>query len=173
MLEGTDFVRDPQGKVVVDATTGYPTENASTLTQFGRTTPKYDLGLTATVSYKFISLTVVAEYRGGDVVDNSIGGTLTFTGASYLSAEAGRVPFVYPNSVIQTGPNTYVPNTNVNVQNGNYGFFQGSPFSSTMAPFVTSGAFWKIREADLNFNLTKFIDPYTFYKGIKLWADRP
>ena len=166
LLEGTDFVRDPQGKVVVDAVTGYPTQNSGALTQFGRTTPKYVLGLNATVSYKFISLTVVAEYRGGDVVDNSIGGTLTFTGASYLSAEAGRQPFVYPNSVIQTGTNTYVPNTNVNTQSGNYGFFQGSAFSNTMAPFVTSGAFWKIREADLNFNLTKFIDHTHFIKAL-------
>jgi hypothetical protein len=165
MLEGSDFVRDPQGHVVVDANTGYPTQNGSTLTHFGRTTPKYVLGLNSTVTYKFVSLSVVAEYRGGDVIDNGIGGTLTFTGASYLSAEAGRVPFVYPNSVIQTSTG-FVPNTNVNVQNGNYGFWQTSAFSGTMSPFVTSGAFWKIREADLNFNLTQFINHTHFVKAL-------
>jgi TonB-linked SusC/RagA family outer membrane protein len=166
LLEGTDFVRSPSGKVVVDPTTGYPSENSSALTNFGRTTPKYDLGLNGTVSYKFISLTVVAEYRGGDVIYNGVGSTLTFTGASGISAEAGRQPFVFPNSVIATGNGTYAPNTNVNVQNGNYGFWQTSAYSGTMSSFVTSGAFWKIREADLNFNLTQFINHTHFIKAL-------
>ena len=166
LLEGTDFVRSPSGQVVVDATTGYPSTNETTLDQFGRTTPKYTLGLNSTVSYKFVSFEVVAEYRGGDVLYNSIGQTLTFSGASYLSAEAGRVPFIYPNSVIQTASGAYVQNTNVNVQNGNYGFWQQSAFSNTTSPFVTSGAFWKIREANLSFNLTQFINHTGFIKTL-------
>ena len=166
MLEGTDFVRDPQGHVVVDPNTGYPSTDNTKLTEFGRTTPKYNVGVNTTVSYKFISLTAVAEYRGGDVVLNNIGNTLTFTGASYLSAEAGRQPFVYPNSVIQTSPGVYVKNTNVNVQNGNYGFWQQSAFSGTDAPFVTSGAFWKLREVDLAFNLNQFVKNNKYIKGV-------
>ncbi len=157
LLEGTDFVRDPQGHVVVNATTGYPTRAQGALTQFGRTTPKYNLGLNTTVSYKFVSLTAIAEYRGGDVIYNGIGSTLTFTGASYLTSEAGRQSFVYPNSVIQTSPGVYVKNTNVNVQNGNYGFWQSSAYSGTNSPFVSSGAFWKLRELNLSFNLNQFI----------------
>lgn len=56
-------------------------------------------------------------------------------------------------------------NTNVNVQNGNYGFWQGSAFSSTQSPFVTSGAFWKIREISLAFNLNQFVNKSGFIKG--------
>jgi TonB-linked SusC/RagA family outer membrane protein len=166
MLEGTDFIRDPQGHVVVSATTGYPTTSNTGLTQFGRTTPKYDLGLTAAVTYKFVSLSAVAEYRGGNVVFNGIGQTLTFTGAGLTSASAGRQPFVYPNSVIQTSPGVYVTNTNVNTQNGNYGFWQGSAYSSTASPFVTSGAFWKLREVALIFNLNQFIKENKYIKGL-------
>ncbi len=166
LLEGTDFVRDPQGHVVVDATTGYPTTNNSSLTQFGRTTPKYNLGLTGSVGYSIVTLNVIAEYRGGDVLYSGIGSTLTFSGASYESAEAGRQVFVYPNSVIKTASGAYVPNTNVNVQNGNYGFWQTSAFSATNSPFVTSGAFWKIREADLQFDLNRFIRNNKFIKGL-------
>jgi TonB-linked SusC/RagA family outer membrane protein len=165
LLEGTDFVRDPQGQVVVSSTTGYPTTNTTGLTTFGRTSPEYILGITPTVSYKFISFNVLAEYRGGDVIYSPVGQTLTFAGSSYQSASAGRQRFIYPNSVIQTGPNTYVPNTSVEVANGNYGFWQGSAYSSTMSPFVSSGAFWKIREANLTFNLNQFIKKTKFIKG--------
>ena len=165
LLEGTDFVRDPQGRVVVSPTSGYPS-TAQGLTTFGRTTPQYDLGANTTVSYKFISLTAVAEYRGGDVVYNGIGGALTFTGAGYTSASAGRQAFVYPNSSIQTGPTTYVQNTNVNVKDGNYGFWQGSAYSGTDSPFISSGAFWTLREVDLAFNLDKFIKQSKFIRGM-------
>src|SRR6202000_741101 len=166
ILEGTDFVRDPQGHVVVNATTGYPTRAQGALTQFGRTTPKYDLGLTGTVSYKFVSLSGVAEYRGGYVVYNGIGGTLTFAGSGENTAAAGRQPFIYPNSVIQTSPGVYVANTNVNVVNGNYGFLQSSSYSGTNSPFVSSGAFWKLRELDLAFNLNQFVKQSKFVKGL-------
>jgi len=167
MLEGTDFVRNPQGKVIVDPNTGFPT-TSSTLTQFGRTTPEYDLGLTSTWSYKFISLSAVFEYRGGDVVYNGIGQTLAFTGASYYSASNGRERFVYPNSVIQTGPNSYAPNTNVAVEDGNYKFWQESQFNGTNSPWVTSGAFWKLREVNLTFNLDKFIKKTKYMQGLSV-----
>jgi TonB-linked SusC/RagA family outer membrane protein len=168
LLKGTDFNRDPAGHVIVSATTGYPTTNSSTQATFGRTTPKYNLGLTSTVSYKFISLSGVAEYRGGNVILNNIGGTLTFTGAGYTSASAGRQVFVYPNSVIQTAPGVYTPNTNVNVANGNYGFWQSSAYSGTNSPFVSSGAFWKLRELSLAFDLNQFIKNNKYIKGLSI-----
>ncbi|MGZ3810449.1 MAG: SusC/RagA family TonB-linked outer membrane protein, partial [Mucilaginibacter sp.] len=166
ILKGTDFVRDPAGHVVVSQLTGYPIKNSSSLATFGRTTPKYNLGLTGQVSYKFISLSAVAEYRGGAVIYNGIGQTLTFAGSSYQSASAGRQPFVYPNSVIQTSPGVYVTNTNINTQNGNYGFWQASPYNNTNSPFVTSADFWKLRELNLTFNLNQFIKQTKFMKGL-------
>ncbi len=171
MLEGSDFVRDPQGHVVVDQTNGYPVQSSGALTQFGRTTPKYNLGLNTSISYRFITLSAIAEYRGGDVLYSKQGEALTFTGNSYESAAAGRQAFIYPNSVINTGSAqnpVYVKNTNVNVQDGNYGFWQRSPYSNTVSPFVTSGAFWKIREISLAFNLNQFIAKTGFIKGLSV-----
>ncbi len=165
LLKGTDFIRDPQGQVVVGAT-GYPQTNGTTLTTFGRTTPKYDLGVTSTWTYKFVSLGVVFEYRGGNVTFSDLGNSLDFTGASAYSASNGRQRFIYPNSVIQTGPNTYVPNTSVSVQDGNYGFWQTSQFQSTNSPWVSSAAFWKLRELNLTFNLDKFIKQTKYMKGL-------
>jgi TonB-linked SusC/RagA family outer membrane protein len=167
LMKATDFVRDPQGHVVVDANTGYPS-TAQALTTFGRTTPKYNLGLTTNVSYKFVSISAVAEYRGGDVIYNGIGGTMTFTGASATTAAAGRQRFIYPNSVIQTSPGVYVTNTSVSVQNGNYGFWQSSAYSGTNSPFISSGAFWKLREVNVSFNLDQFIKQSKFIRNASL-----
>ena len=166
LLQGSDFVRDPTtGKVVVSSVTGYPSTSTA-LTPFGRTTPKYNLGLTTTLNYKFVSLSAVAEYRGGYVTYNGIGSTLNFTGAGYTSASAGRQTFVFPNSVIQTSPGVYVPNTNTTIANGNYGFWQGSAYASTDYPYISSGAFWKLREVNLSFNLDQFIKQTKFIRGM-------
>lgn len=165
MLEGTDFVRDPQGHVVVNATTGYPSTNQTGNVEFGRTSPEFIVGLTPKLDYKFVSLAAVFEYRGGDVIYNGLGSTMTFTGSTALTTEAGRQVFVYPNSVIETAPGVYVKNTNINVQNGNYGFWQGSAFPNTNSPYVTSGAFWKLREVDLAFKLDQFVKQSKFIKG--------
>ena len=165
LLEGTDFQRDPQGRVVVSGTSGYPLQNGSSLATFGRTTPEYIASVRPTLSYKFISVNAVFEYRGGDVVYNALGGTMVFAGSSALTAEAGRQRFIYPNSVIETSPGVYTPNTSISVANGQYGFWQGSNFSQTMSPFVTSGAFWKLREASINFRLDQFVKQSKFIKG--------
>jgi TonB-linked SusC/RagA family outer membrane protein len=164
LLQATDFVRDPQGRVVVSATTGYPSR-AQGLTSFGRTTPKYNVGITTNLSYKFVSLSAVAEYRGGAVVFSQLGQTLGFTGASAVTASAGRQPFVFPNSSIQTSPGVYVANTNVEVANGNYGFWQVSAYNGTASPFITSADFWKLREVNLSFNLDQFAKKSKFIKG--------
>ena len=165
LLEGTDFARDPQGRVIVDGTSGYPTTNNTTLTNFGRTTPEYNLGLTTNLSYKFISISAVAEYRGGDVVYNQIGQTFTFAGSSALTTEAGRERFIFPNSSIETSPGVYTANKSISVANGNYGFWQGSQFPSTMSPYVTSGAFWKLREVNISFKLDQFVKSSKFIKS--------
>ncbi|KQM65239.1 hypothetical protein ASE74_10250 [Pedobacter sp. Leaf216] len=167
-LLGTDYARDLQGRVIVDAggtTAGYP-QLGSGLTNFGRTTPKYVMGLNLSASYKFMTLSAVAEYKSGFVILNSVASTLDFGGISATSASADRQRFIYPNSVIQTSPGVYVPNTTVPVVDGNYGFWQSSNYGAAATPFVTSAAFWKIREIALNFNLTQFINKTKAIKGL-------
>ncbi len=165
IYKGTDLVRDPQGRVVVNGSTGLPSVN-STQQNFGRTAPKYILGVNLGVSYDILTLSGVGEYRGGYIIYNGVGSTLNFGGSSLISAAAGRQNFVYPNSVIQTAPGVYTPNTNITVLDGNYGFWQSSPYNTANGPRVSSAAFWKIREIALAFDLTKFINKTGFMKGL-------
>ncbi len=165
MIMGTDVYRDPQGHVIVDANSGLPSLNPATQ-ELGNAAPKYILGFTTAFKYKFVTLSAVAEYRGGYSIYNAVGRALNFTGTSAISASAGRQPFVYPNSVIQTGPNTYAQNTNVSVNDGNAGFWTNSAYYTSTAAYVSSAAFWKLREVALNFDLYQFIKGQKYIKGL-------
>jgi len=167
VIKGTDFNRDAQGRVIVSAVTGYPSLNP-TPQILGRTTPEYVLGLTLNVKYKFMSLYVVADYRTGFVVDNANASSLIFGGVSSYTTQAGRQRFVYPNSVTQDANGNSIPNTNIEVQDGNYGFWQNSAFNSATTPLISSATEWKLREVSLDFNLTQFIKKTKYIKGLDL-----
>lgn len=162
-LYGSDVQRDPQGRVVVDASTGAPIANQNNV-NLGRTTPKYIMGLTQTVSYKTVTLTLVEEYRSGYVVYNGGLSSATAAGVSDLSAQAGRARFIFPNSVIQTSPGVYSPNTNTAIADGNLGFWNAGAYYNAASTYVSSGAFWKLREATLNFDLSSYLKKNKFIK---------
>ena len=153
----TDFKRDPQGHIIVDAQSGYPSAN-SALYNAGHGTPNDILGITTTFIWKGLSLNAVAEYRTGNVIQNAVGNDLDFTGISAHSAMNGRQDFVIPNSVYNAGtaanPN-YVPNTNIVTKGGAWYAWTQSPMvsSHSMITYLTSAAFWKLREVSLNYEV--------------------
>jgi TonB-linked SusC/RagA family outer membrane protein len=146
----TDWQRDAQGHAVVDTMSGYPIQN-SVPQPFGRTLPKYILGLNTDFNYKGFSLKIVAEYRGGNYIYNSVGVDYGFTGVDRLSAINGRQRFVYPNSVYWDG-SKYVPNADKVVINAQYDFLQASRFRGTQTNYYSSGDFWKLREVILSYD---------------------
>lgn len=152
----TDWKRDPQGRVIVDPNTGYPTADP-TLKDAGRATPSTILGLNTSFKYKGWRLGIVGEYRGGYNVFQFIGNAMAFTGTSAITAVDGRGKFVFPNSVINTGTAdnpVYTPNTDVVIQDGATGSgFWASKYNTVGSPYVVSGAFWKIREVSLDYDI--------------------
>jgi hypothetical protein len=114
------------------------------------------VGLTAAVSYKGFRLAAVADGRFGAVIFNSLGSSLDFTGVSAYSASSGRQSFVIPNSVIQTGPGKYIPNTNVNVQDGNL-YFWANVWNTAGSNYVNSADFWKLREVSLRYDFPRSV----------------
>jgi TonB-linked SusC/RagA family outer membrane protein len=146
-----DWLRDDQGRVVVDAATGYPKQNPAQ-TIFGRTNPKTIVGLNTDLNWNGLSLKVVAEYRGGNYIYNSVGADIGFTGVDRLSATNMRQRFVFPNSVYWDG-SKYVENTDIVVVNAHYDFLQAGRFRNTQTNYYTSAAFWKLREVVLSYDL--------------------
>jgi len=151
----TDYKRDSLGRIIVDRTNGYPSLDP-TPKKFGRTLPTVIFGITPTISYAGLSLTVTADYRGGHQVYNGIGPDMDFTGSSYRSGTNGRQRFVVPNSsyLDPAGSGKYFANTDILVANGGYGFYEGSNVNrSVNSNYLTSAAAWKIREAILTYKL--------------------
>ena len=123
---------------------------------FGNTQPKYKYGFNSSVSYKGLTLAGQAELRTGYVVYHAIGADLDFTGAGTRSTQFGRQDFVYPNSVIPqkdaNGVVTYTDNTATLTPGGSEFWANTTTWNRGIAEnYVTSGAFFKIREVSLGY----------------------
>ena len=169
MFKLTDYNRSPEGKVIVDAKTGLPSQNPI-VTMFGRTMPKYILGVTPSFEWRGLSLTVTADYRAGHQVYNGAGPDMDFTGISVRSATNGRMRFVVPNSVYADASGKYVQNNDVLVRAGGYGFFEASATNrGIQSNYLTSAAAWKIREVALSYDLpSSLIKSARFIKGVSI-----
>ena len=169
-LYGTDIARvqntdqtaayyDPTGqnvgKAVINPATGYPILDANPKF-LGNTQPRYRFGLNNTFAYKGLTLNALVEYRGGNVIYNQLGNALEFTGAGIRSTYNGRQNFIYPNSVLATtnadGSNAFTPNTSVSTRDGSLEFWTNSGYHNAASSYVTSAAFWKLREVALNYS---------------------
>lgn len=151
-IKVTDVKRDPEGRIIVDKNTGLPSKE-SAIQHVGHGNPNHILGITTDLNYKGFKLSAVAEYRGGHVINNRVGNALDFTGISEHSALNGRQSFVIPNSVIETSPGVYTPNTDVLVREASRQFWVNSDYHTTDRGLVTSAAFWKLREVALTYDV--------------------
>ena len=151
-----DFIRDPQGQIIVDATTGLP-KPAASLKVAGNTQYTDLLGITSNMTFKRFSLNMVWDYRGGAKILNYVGAALDFAGISSSSGE-NREHFVVPNSVINVN-GKYVPNTNIPTT-GPPSQWWFATYSNVMSPYVVNAAFWKLRELSLAYQIPLKSNPY-------------
>lgn len=164
VIKTTAYQRDPEGRIVVNGTTGYPVRSSSLQVQ-GQTNPDQTLGFNTNFSYKGFTLSGQLDYRTGNVFYTSLGGTNDFTGLSAHSAAYGRMPFVIPNSVIQTSPGVYVPNTSVKTADGGFDYWYGQ-YSNIAENYTVDGSFLKLREVSLTYALpTKWLAKQSVVKG--------
>lgn len=154
MLKSTVYEKH-NGKVIVDAETGMPSR-ATGYFLVGNTNPKHVIGINTSFQWKGLRFTALAEHRSGYVVYHDIGSDLDFTGSSAVSASYNRERFIFPNSVYEfpAGSGKYVDNKSVLVMDGNYDFWPESAYRTSIGEnYVTSGAFWKLREVSLTYDI--------------------
>jgi hypothetical protein len=91
---------------------------------------------------------------------------MDFSGISYRSGLNARQPFVFPNSSYDDGTGKYVANTNIYTQNGGYNFWsQGATNTNINSNYLTSGAFWKLREVAFTYSFPKTLFDGKSIKG--------
>jgi len=157
VIYGTDYNRDPSGHVIVDGTTGLPQVN-QTLKVLGNSNVKDQLGLDLTIRWKNLTFYTLFEYRGGNKIFNAGGATYDWSGTSIRTVAYNRQRFIFPNSVIEDPAHagTYIKNTTAVIQNGNGndGFWTDATENMNVTSnYVTSAAFWKLRQLSLTYVL--------------------
>jgi TonB-linked SusC/RagA family outer membrane protein len=149
-LLAKDFTRDPQGRIIVDANTGMPSQNTHFVAA-GNTDYKYRFGFNSNMNFKRFSFNMVWDYRGGAKIMNAVGQALDFSGISATSAE-NRQHFIIPNSVVDDGTGKYVPNTNIPTS-GSSATWWSTVYNGIGTPYIVSAAFWKLRELSLGYDI--------------------
>lgn len=147
-----DYVRDPQGRVVINAATGLPSQ-ASALTDKGTSQPVHMVGFNTSVRYKRLQLSAQVDARWGNMFYTAGAENTTTAGLLPKSAGAdgfGRDKFIFPNSVIKTAPGVYIENTDV-LTNGDFAFW--NTYKNILANNVFDGKFVKLREVALNYEV--------------------
>jgi len=152
MLKAVAYERDDQGRVVVDGSTGDPI--VGEIKNMGKTTPDYIIGLTSQINYKGLSLSATVDYRANYVYYSQGSDLMEFTGRSMESVQANRKDFVWPNSVIETSPGVYTPNSNVQITGGKMNFWKDH-YNQIKENYVKDATAFKVREVALNYTLPK------------------
>jgi TonB-linked SusC/RagA family outer membrane protein len=164
MIVGTGYQTDDQGNVIIDAATGDPLKESNK--KLGTTTPDYILGLTSNMKYKNIRLSAVFDYRTGHVFYSGTKDDLIQNGSDVVTAENGRDPFIFPNSVIETSPGVYVANTSVTTS-GDQNYYTGI-YREIDENFVLDATAFKCREIALSYDFSKKTLGKTFIDALSI-----
>jgi hypothetical protein len=113
--------------------------------------------LNPSVSWKGLTFSIVAEYKGGHYAYADIGQAMAWTGVSAATAANHRERFVFPNSVYEQTPGQkdYVNNTDITIANVN-DFYTGV-YRDVASNFIVSAASWRIREVSLSYKFPESI----------------
>ena len=171
VIKGTTYQKDPNGNIIVNAN-GVPLVSTA-LSNLGRVTPDYILGLSTSFRYKGFTLSSVMDYRKGGKFVSFTKRTLAFTGALEETADYDRTQgYIVPNSV-QLINGAYVQN-NTPAFGGDYSgattYWSGSTFRNTGENLVVDATAFKIREIALSYDFPKSVLNSTFINGLSISA---
>lgn len=173
ILMGTDYVRDDQGRIIVNATTGRPT-TTSTVQNLGSVNPKYVMGFNTNVSYKGFKLAATADWRVGGKFTTETIRNFAFNGLLEESANFDRsAGFVIPNSSYLSN-GAYVDNTSVPYAGPGGAGYAGSiyyftnVFGNVGSNQVVSASYFKLREVSLSYSFSREALQNTGLSGLTL-----
>jgi outer membrane receptor protein involved in Fe transport len=145
---GIGLLRDDQGRVIVDTTDGIPF-NTPNPVYFGSYNPDWIASWGFNASYKGWSLRVLMDTKhGGNFVSRTKEIT-DFNGTAWETAEFGRQPYIFPNSVHEDASGKLVPNTDVKFLPEQ--FFTNQPWGVN----VLDATYVKLREVSLSYRIPK------------------
>ncbi len=161
LMKITKYLRDDQGRVIVDRNSGFPSFDGS-YEIVGTSNPPHILGTDLEARYKGFRFNAIMEYRTGHYVMNSVSTGFDFAGSGIRTAWFNRERFVFPNSsYLDPATQQYVANTNITTRSGGADFWtDGTRNRNVGENYTHSAAFWKLREMSLSYEV-----PFSYFKG--------
>jgi TonB-linked SusC/RagA family outer membrane protein len=153
---GVDLLKDAQGRVVIDSTTGAPRSTANPQ-YLGNYQPKFMASFGSGFSFKGISLTVLFDTKQGGTFYSRTKDNLEFVGTSESSVPNGsRESFVWENSSYESANGTFVPNTSIKTDVYNY---YTSANLKPVSQDLVDASYTKLRELSVGYTLpTKWLE---------------
>lgn len=155
LMKTTNYRRDPQGRVIVDPVSGFPSYDGS-YTIKGTTNPPHILGADFELLFKGFRVSGIFEYRTGHYILNSVATGYDFSGAGIRTVWFNRERFVFPNSSYEdpNRPGEYIANTNIQTRSGGADFWTDATRNRGVGENYThSAAFWKWRELVISYDI--------------------
>ena len=141
-----DYLRDPAGNIIVNEN-GFPQIDLANPKYFGNYQPNYRLSFGGDINIKGFTMSVLFDYKNGGQFFSYSKSNTEFNGTSLTTVVNGsRDPIVFPNSVIQTAPGVFTPNT---IPVGIYNYLEAAPSST----YLIDGTYLKLREASIGYTV--------------------
>ena len=155
-LKVTDYARDPQGRIIVDAVTGLPSAAAAP-TYKGTMVPPHQIGLQTSFRYKNLSIYADFDCRLGGWMYSELINAMIQAGTHPMTTEYGRKEFIIPNSVIaQTdaqGNTTYAPNTNIVAKGSDKSSYWNKYVAGYSVNYAVPSDYLKMRTLSIKYTL--------------------
>lgn len=174
-LKVTDYNRDSQGRIIVDAITGLPSASTEP-TYKGTMVPPHQLGFQATIRYKGISLFADFESRLGAWMYSEVANAMIQIGTHPMTTQYGRKEFVIPNSVIEIsnpdGSVAYQPNTSVVAKGSGNSAYWNKYVAGYSVNYAAPGDYFKMRTLSLKYTFSRAaIAKLKIFKEITIGAE--
>ena len=150
-LTGQFYVRNNQGNVLIDPTTGLPIRNVNFVDAGYDRTPRWTMGVTNRVRYKRVSASMLWDFRRGGDVFNATQHFLTTRGLSMQTADR-ETPRIIPGVLRDGKENSATPTANsiVVIPQVQQGFYSG--MSEEL--FVEKNINWvRLRDVTVRFTI--------------------
>lgn len=152
---GTRFLRDDQGRMVIDQNTGMPLQNPVD-GKVGNPTPDFTLGFRNTFSYKNFELSMLFDFRKGGDVYNGTSGVLNGFGVGAETLDRNE-RVVFPGVAADADGNpTETINTVEVVKGGTDGgtnYYTNYGFTNLDELTVQDGSWIRLRDVNISYNL--------------------
>ncbi len=170
IFHGTRFLRDDQGRMVIDPLDGMPLQDPVD-GKVGDPNPDWTLGIRNGFTYKGLEFSFLFDIRQGGDVYNGTSGVLNNFGVGIATLDRNE-RVIFPGVLADENGNPTSTVNNIEVvkggTDGGTNFYQNYGFVNLDELTVQDGSYIRLRDISLSYDLPRRIFANSFIEGINL-----